>query len=185
MLSKIKLFILIIMISFLGNNATANYEQLAFDFVFQNLDGGTLKLEEFKKKVVVVVNVASQCGFTSQYEDMQKIWELYQEKDFVILGVPSNDFGQQEPGTNEEIKNFCEAKFGITFPMTEKVSVKGNEAHPFYIWAKENHGKSAEPKWNFHKIIINKEGKIEKTFSSITNPSSKKFNEIIKKLIVN
>jgi len=86
---------------------------------------------------------------------------------------------------NLVLKNFCEAKFGITFPMTEKVSVKGNEAHPFYIWAKENHGKSAVPKWNFHKIIINKEGKIEKTFSSITNPSSKKFNEIIKKLIVN
>jgi len=173
MLSKIKLFILIIMISFLGNNATAKYEKLAYDFVFKNLDGGTLNLAEFKKKVIVVVNVASQCGFTSQYEDMQKIWELYQEKDFVMLGVPSNDFGQQEPGT------------GITFPMTEKVSVKGNEAHPFYIWAKENHGKSAVPKWNFHKIIINKEGKIEKTFSSITNPSSKKFNEIIKKLIVN
>ncbi len=185
MLSKIKLFILIIMISFLGNNATAKYEKLAYDFVFKNLDGSTLNLTEFKKKIIVVVNVASQCGFTSQYEDMQKIWELYQEKDLVMLGVPSNDFGQQEPGTNKEIKNFCEAKFGITFPMTEKVSVKGNEAHPFYIWAKENHGKSAVPKWNFHKIIINKEGKIEKTFSSMTNPSSKKFNEIIKKLIVN
>ena len=100
-----------------------------------------------------------------------------------MLGVPSNDFGQQEPGTNKEIKNFCEAKFGITFPMTEKVSVKGNEAHPFYIWAKENHGKSAAPKWNFHKIIINKEGKIEKTFSSMTNPSSNKFKEIIENLL--
>ena len=185
MLSRIKLFILIIMISFLGNNAIAKYEKLAYDFEFKDLDGAPLSLSKFKKKVIVVINVASQCGFTNQYEDMQKIWELYQEKDFVMLGVPSNDFGQQEPGTNKEIKNFCESKFGITFPMTEKVSVKGNEAHPFYIWAKENHGKSAVPKWNFHKIIINKEGKIEKTFSSITNPSSKKFNEIIKKLIVN
>ena len=104
---------------------------------------------------------------------MQKIWELYQEKDFVMLGVPSNDFGQQEPGTNKEIKNFCEAKFGITFPMTEKVSVKGNEAHPFYIWAKENHGKSAVPKWNFHKIIINKEGKIENKNTPICLPKNK------------
>ena len=173
------------MISFLGNNATAKYEKLAYDFVFKNLDGGTLNLAEFKKKVIVVVNVASQCGFTNQYEDMQKVWEKYQAKGIVMLGVPSNDFGKQEPGSNEDIKNFCESKFGITFPMTEKVSVKGNEAHPFYIWAKENHGKSAVPKWNFHKIIINKEGKIEKTFSSITNPSSRKFNEIIKKLIVN
>ena len=171
------------MISFLGNKATAKYEKLAYDFVFKNLDGGTLNLAEFKKKVIVVVNVASQCGFTNQYEDMQKVWELYQEKDFVMIGVPSNDFGQQEPGTNKEIKNFCEAKFGITFPMTEKVSVKGNEAHPFYIWAKENHGRSAVPKWNFHKIIINKEGKIEKTFSSITILHQKNLTKLLKNLL--
>ena len=185
MLNKIKQFLLIFMISLVGNNTSANYEKLAYDFAFKDLDGSELSLAEFKDKVIIVVNVASQCGFTNQYEDMQKIWEKYQAKGVVILGIPSNDFGQQEPGSNKEIKNFCEAKFGITFPMTEKVSVKGSEAHPFYIWAKENHGKSAVPKWNFHKIIINKEGKIEKTFSSMTNPSSKKFNEIIKKLIVN
>ena len=175
------------MISFLGskNYADAKYEKLAYDFSFNDLDGSSLSLEDFKKKVRIVVNVASQGGFTGQYEDMQKIWEKYQSKGIIILGVPSNDFGQQEPGTNKEIKNFCEAKFGITFPMTEKVSVTGNEAHPFFKWAKENHGKSAGPKWNFHKIIINKEGKIEKTFSSMTNPSSKRFNEIIKELIVN
>jgi len=185
MLKKLKLFLLLIMISFLGNKVSADYDKLAYDFKFKDLDGSALNLSEYKSKIVVVVNVASQCGFTNQYEDMQNVWEQYQAKGFVMLGVPSNDFGQQEPGSNKEIKNFCEAKFGITFPMTEKVSVKGNDAHPFYIWAKENHGKSAVPKWNFHKIIINKEGKIEKTFSSITNPSSKKFNEIIKKLIVN
>ena len=173
------------MISLVGNNTSANYEKLAYDFAFKDLDGNELSLAEFKDKVIIVVNVASQCGFTNQYEGMQKIWEKYQAKGVVMLGIPSNDFGQQEPGSNKEIKNFCEAKFGITFPMTEKVSVKGSEAHPFYIWAKENHGKSAVPKWNFHKIIINKEGKIEKTFSSMTNPSSKKFYEIIKRLIVN
>ena len=185
MLNKIKQFLLIFMISLLGNNASANYEKLAYDFAFKDLDGSELSLAKFKDKVIIVVNVASQCGFTNQYEDMQKIWEKYQAKGVVMLGIPSNDFGQQEPGSNKEIKNFCEAKFGITFPMTEKVSVKGSEAHPFYIWAKENHGKSAVPKWNFHKIVINKEGKIEKTFSSMTNPASKKFNDIIKKLIVN
>ena len=183
MLSKIQLFILIIMITFLGNNATAKYEKLAYDFTFKDLDENALSLAEFKNKVIIAINVASQCGFTSQYEDMQKVWENYQAKDVIMLGIPSNDFGQQEPGTNKEIKNFCEAKFGITFPMTEKVSVKGTDAHPFYIWAKENHGKSAVPKWNFHKIIINKEGKIEKTFSSITNPSSKKFKEVIENLL--
>ena len=114
---------------------------------------------------------------------MQKIWEKYQEKGLIMIGVPSNDFGKQEPGSNKEIKNFCEAKFGITFPMTEKVRVKGNNAHPFYIWAEKNHGKSAIPKWNFHKIIIDKSGKIADTFTSITNPSSKKFTNRLDKLV--
>jgi len=183
MLKKLKLFLLLIMISFLGNKVSADYDKLAYDFKFKDLDGNALNLSEYKSKVVVVVNVASQCGFTNQYEDMQNVWEQYQSRGIVMLGVPSNDFGKQEPGSNEDIKNFCEAKFGITFPMTEKVSVKGTDAHPFYIWAEKNHGKSAVPKWNFHKIIINKEGKIEKTFSSITNPSSKKFKEVIENLL--
>ena len=140
-----------------------------------------VKLSDYKGKVIIAVNVASQCGFTKQYEDMQSMWEKYQSKGVVMLGIPSNDFGKQEPGTSEEIKNFCEAKFGITFPMTEKVSVKGPESHPFYIWARENHGKSAIPKWNFHKIIVGRSGKIDDTFASITNPSSKKFIEAIEK----
>jgi glutathione peroxidase len=182
MIKKLKLLLLIIMISFFGNNVSAKYEKLAYDFQFKDLDGSILNLSEYKNKVIVVVNVASHCGFTSQYEDMQKIWEKYQEMGLVMVGVPSNDFGQQEPGNNDEIKNFCEAKFGISFPMTEKVSVKGSSAHPFYIWAKNNHGISAIPKWNFHKIIIGKDGKIAKTFSSMTNPSSRKFIEIIEKL---
>ena len=183
MLKKIKLFLLIPMFSFNQNVASAKYEKLAYDFKFNDLDGSSLSLNDFKGKVIVVVNVASQCGFTKQYEDMQKIWEDYQEKGIVMLGVPSNDFGNQEPGDSKEIKNFCEAKFGITFPMTEKVSVKGENAHPFFIWAKENHGKSAIPKWNFHKIIIDKSGKVGETFSSITNPSSKKFIKALEKLI--
>ena len=182
MSKKIKLLLLIIIMSFFGNNVSAKYEKLAYDFQFKDLDGSILNISEYKNKVIVVVNVASQCGFTSQYEDMQKLWEKYQMKGLVMIGVPSNDFGQQEPGNNDEIKNFCEAKFGISFPMTEKVSVKGDSAHPFYIWAKNNHGKTAVPKWNFHKIIIGKDGKIAETFSSMTNPSSKKFIKIIEKL---
>ena len=181
MLKQIKVILLIIMISFLGNKVTANYEKLAYDFQFKDLDGSALNLSEYKGKVIIIVNVASQCGFTKQYEDMQNIWEKYQSKGIVMLGIPSNDFGKQEPGTSEEIKNFCEAKFGITFPMTEKVSVKGPGSHPFYIWARENHGKSAIPKWNFHKIIVGRNGKIDDTFASITNPSSKKFIEAIEK----
>ena len=185
MLDKIKIFILIIMISFIGskNNVHADDDKLAYDFAFKDLDGGPLKLADFKNKIIVVVNVASQCGFTNQYEDMQKIWESYQVRNIIILGVPSNDFGQQEPGTNKEIKNFCEAKFGITFPMTEKASVIGTNAHPFYLWAKKNYGNSAIPKWNFHKIIIDKDGKVAETFSSVTNPSSKKFIRTLENLI--
>ena len=183
MSKKIKVFLLIIMISFLSNNISANYEKLAYDFKFKDLDGSILSLSEYKGKIIVVVNVASQCGFTKQYEDMQKIWSEYQKKGVVMIGVPSNDFGNQEPGNNEDIKNFCEAKFGISFPMTEKVIVKGKEAHPFYIWARENHGKSAVPKWNFHKIIVDKNGKIAETFSSITRPSSNKFIKTLEKLI--
>ena len=175
MLGKIKYFLLIMIMSFFSTNVTANYDKLAYDFNFNDLDGSPLNLAEYKGKVIVVVNVASQCGFTKQYEDMQKVWEKYQVKGVVMLGVPSNDFGNQEPGSNVEIKDFCEAKFGITFPMTEKVSVKGENAHPFYLWAKKNHGKSAIPKWNFHKIMIGKNGKVVDTFASITNPSSKKF----------
>ena len=183
MLKQIKVIILIIMISLFGSKLSANYEKLAYDFKFKDLDGSTLSLSEYEGKVIVVVNVASQCGFTSQYEDMQEIWEKYEKKGVVMLGVPSNDFGDQEPGSNAEIKNFCEAKFGITFPMTEKVSVKGDDAHPFYKWAKKNHGNSAIPKWNFHKIIIGKDGKISDTFASITNPSSKRFINSLEKAL--
>ena len=175
MFSKIKILLIILIIILFGNKSFGKYEKLAYDFSFNDLDGSIIKLSEFKEKVIVIVNVASQCGFTKQYEDMQKIWDRYQSKGIIILGVPSNDFGNQEPGSSKDIKNFCEAKFGITFPMTEKVVVKGENAHPFYKWAKENHGKSAIPKWNFHKIIIGKDGKVFDTFASITNPSSRKF----------
>jgi len=169
--------------TFFSTGAFGDYSKLAYDFNFNDLDGSILKLSDYKDKVIVVINVASQCGFTNQYEDMQKIWEKYQDKGVIILGVPSNEFGKQEPGSNKDIKNFCEAKFGISFPMTEKISVKGEDAHPFYIWARENYGKSAIPKWNFHKIIIDKNGKVAETFSSITNPSSKKFIKTLEKLM--
>ena len=161
----------------------ADQEKLAYDFKFKDLDGSTLKLSDYQGKIIIVVNVASQCGFTNQYEDMQNLWDNYQSKGVIMLGVPSNDFGQQEPGTNKDIKNFCESKFGISFPMTEKVIVKGENAHPFYIWARENYGKSTIPKWNFHKIIVDRNGKIADTFSSFTKPTSKKFIKSIEKLI--
>ena len=166
------------MISLFSSKLNASYEKLAFDFSFKDLDGSEMKLADFKDKVIVVTNVASYCGFTSQYEDLQEIWEKYQSKGLVVIGVPSNSFNQ-EMETNKEIKNFCEAKFGISFPMTEKVFVKGENAHELFKWAKANYGKSAVPKWNFHKILIDKNGNVNDTFASFTNPMSKK---IIKKI---
>ena len=175
---KSKIIFFIIMISLFSSKLNASYEKLAFDFSFKDLDGSEMKLADFKDKVIVVTNVASYCGFTSQYEDLQGIWEKYQSKGLVVIGVPSNSFNQ-EMETNKEIKNFCEAKFGISFPMTEKVEVKGSNAHDFYKWANKNFGRDAIPKWNFHKIIIGKDGKIYETFSSMTKPSSKKFVKVL------
>ena len=175
---KIIKILLIIMFTMFGTNVLGNYDKLAYEFTFDGIDGNKIKLLQYKNKVIVVVNVASQCGFTKQYEDMQDVWIKYQDKGILMLGVPSNDFNQ-ETGTNEEIKKFCESKFGITFPMTDKVTVKGDNAHPFYKWAKNNHGNKAIPKWNFHKIIIGRDGKVIDTFSSITKPTSKKFIKVI------
>ena len=126
-----------------------------------------------------MVNVASNCGFTKQYEDLQNLYEIHKDKGFIVLGVPSNQFGNQEPASENEIKNFCETNFNITFPMTSKYDVKGDNAHPIYLWAKETYGKSTVPKWNFHKILINKDGKVVDTYASFTNPMSKK---IIKRI---
>ena len=177
------LVILFIMFSFF-NKVSANYSQLAYEFNFKNLDGGTIKLSDYKNKVIVLVNVASRCGFTNQYDDLQNLWTNYKDKDLVVIGIPTNDF-KQEPASNGDIKDFCEQNFNISFPMTEKINVLGKDAHPFYKWAKDNFGKGAIPKWNFHKIIVSKNGKIVDTFASITKPSSKKFMNFIEDQIKN
>ena len=177
------LIITIIMFSFF-NKTNASYEQLAHEFSFKSIDGGKINLQNYKDNVIVVVNVASRCGFTNQYEDLQSLWSKYKDKNLVVVGIPTNNF-KQEPGSNKDIKDFCETNFNINFPMTEKMDVVGGNAHPFFKWAKENHGRSAIPKWNFHKIIIGKDGKIADTFASITKPSSKKFISLIEEEIKN
>tara|TARA_B110000027_G_C16074517_1_gene280715 strand:+ start:364 stop:909 length:546 start_codon:yes stop_codon:yes gene_type:complete len=171
------IILFIIMFSFF-TQANAQYNQLATDFSFKGVDGNSINLTDYKNKVILVVNVASRCGFTKQYEGLQTLWNEYRDKDLVIIGVPSNNF-RQEPGSNKEIKDFCETTFGIDFPITEKLSVLGSDAHPFFKWAKKNYGTGAIPKWNFHKIIIGKNGKVVETFSSITKPTSKKFISVI------
>ena len=164
--------------------ASANYSKLVYEFEFNGIDGNKIKLSNFKNKVLVVVNVASRCGYTPQYEDLQMLWSNYKNKNLVVIGVPTNNF-KQEPGNNKEIKDFCETNFGINFPMTEKTNVIGKDAHPFYKWAKKNHGIGAIPKWNFHKIVIGKNGKVVDTFASFTKPTSGKFLNLIEKEIKN
>ena len=163
------------------NNSNAEYEKKFFDFTINDINQEKLDLSEFKNKTVLLVNVASNCGFTKQYSELQQLYDNYKDKGLVVLGVPSNQFGAQEPGSNNEIKDFCETNFNITFPMTSKYDVKGNNAHPIYLWAQKNYGKSAVPKWNFHKILINKDGKVQKTYSSFTKPMSNKIIDEIKK----
>ena len=164
--------------------ASANYSKLVYDFEFNSIDGNKIKLSNFKNKVLVIVNVASRCGYTPQYEDLQILWSNYKNKNLVVIGVPTNNF-KQEPANNKEIKDFCETNFGINFPMTEKTNVIGKDAHPFYKWAKKNHGIGAIPKWNFHKIVIGKNGKVVDTFASFTKPTSGKFLNLIEKEIKN
>ncbi len=165
------------------NIGNAKYEKFFFDFKIRNISDEILDLSSFKDKTVLLVNVASNCGFTKQYSDLQNLYDKYSAKGLVVLGVPSNQFGGQEPGTNDEIKDFCETNFNITFPITKKYDVKGANAHPIYLWAKENYGNSAVPKWNFHKILVNKSGKIEDTFSSFTEPMSKKIVNKIEEIL--
>ena len=161
----------------------AKYEKLFFDLSVKNIDNEVVDLSKYKGKTILLVNVASNCGFTKQYSGLQELYEKYKEKNFIVLGVPSNQFGGQEPGSNSEIKNFCETNFNITFPITDKIDVKGNNAHSIYKWAKENHGNSTVPKWNFHKILINKEGKIHDTFGSFTEPLSNKIKKQIELIL--
>ncbi len=175
------IIILIIVFNLLIFNITVNSmeNKTFYDFELELITGETISLDKYEGKAVLLVNVASKCGFTKQYTDLQNLWEKYREKNLIVLGVPSNQFGSQEPGSNDEIKDFCETNFNINFPMTSKYDVKGENAHDVYKWAKDTFGKSAVPKWNFHKILIDKNGKIHDTFASFTNPMSKK---IIKEL---
>ena len=165
------------------NNLKAEYKKIFYDFSIDSVDRETIKLSSYKNKTILLVNVASKCGFTKQYTQLQNLYEEYKDKNFLVIAVPSNQFGGQEPGSNEEIKDFCETNFNITFPIMNKYDVKGDNAHPIYLWAKENFGKSAIPKWNFHKILINKEGKIHNTYGSFIGPDSKKIIKDLEQIL--
>ena len=173
---------LTIIMFFFKDTATANYEKIFYDFEIESINGETLNLSKYRDKVILMVNTASYCGFTNQYDELQKLWDDYKSKGLIVIGVPSNSFNQEKKN-DAEVKEFCEVNFNINFPLTTITEVKGKNAHKIYKWAKDNHGKSAIPKWNFHKILINKEGKIEDTFTSFTKPTSKKIIDKIENLL--
>ena len=171
-----------IIMFFFKSNVNANYDKIFYDFKIESITGETIDFNEYKNKVILIVNTASYCGFTKQYTDLQELWDKYKSRGLIILGVPSNSFNQ-EKNSNLEVKEFCKVNFDINFPLTTITEVKGDNAHDLFKWAKNNHGKSAIPKWNFHKILINKEGKVEDTFTSFTNPMSKKIVSKIENIL--
>ena len=169
---------LTIFMFFFKNSSAGNYEKVFYDFKIESISGEIIDLNKYKNKVILIVNTASYCGFTKQYGELQQLWDQYKSKGLVVFGVPSNSFNQEKKN-DEDVKKFCEVNFDISFPLSSITEVKGENAHELFKWAVDNHGKSAIPKWNFHKILINKEGKVEDTYSSFTKPLS---NKIIKKI---
>ncbi len=145
----------------------------AFAFEFRTIRGEALALSSFKGKAVLVVNTASRCGFTPQYRELQGLWERYRGRGLVVLGVPSNDFGQQEPGTEQDIMRFCEVNYAVDFPLTAKQAVTGPQAHPFFGWIMEVAGEGAAPRWNFHKYLIGLDGELVNAYASKVSPLDK------------
>jgi glutathione peroxidase len=142
----------------------------AFDFSFRKIDGGDLPLAQWRGKPVLVVNTASECGFTPQYADLEALWQRYRDRGFVLLGVPSNDFGAQEPGSDAAIKGFCEKNYGVDFPLAAKEKVVGKDAHPFYRWVVAELGEAGAPRWNFHKYLVGPDGKLIGAWASRVKP---------------
>jgi glutathione peroxidase len=151
----------------------------AFDQEFEAIEGGKLPLSQWRGKVLLVVNTASFCGFTHQYDGPQKLWERYEGKGLVVLGVPSNDFGEQEPKSESEILGFCQGAFNVTFPLTTKQPVKGANAHPFYRWARDALGAEAAPRWNFHKYLVGRDGNLIAGYESTVEPLSTRMTSAI------
>lgn len=179
-----------ISIFFISNlSADENYTpESIFDFTMNDIDGNPVKLDTFKGKVILLVNVASKCGYTPQYKGLQKLYSKYKEKNFVILGFPANNFLWQEPGSNAKIKSFCSLKYGVEFPMFSKISVKGKKQHPLYKFLTS---KSSNPlfsgkiRWNFEKFIFNTEGKLIGRFHPKIKPEDKRIIELLEKELIN
>jgi glutathione peroxidase len=172
-----------LMMEMMMARAALSADVTAHDFTFENIEGGPLNLADYAGRPVLLVNTASMCGFTPQYEGLQDVWSRYRDRGLVVLGVPSDDFGGQEYGSSAEIKQFCEINYGIDFPMTEKVAVKGDDAHPYYQWV-GTQGRMMMPRWNFHKHLIDGEGRIVDWFASTTAPDSRKVISAIERVLL-
>lgn len=173
---KIKL-IFSLLILFSGFTLVLNAQKSFYDFKVESIDGSEFDLSQLKGKKVLVVNTASKCGFTPQYEGLEKLYEQYGKSNFVIIGFPANNFMKQEPGTNEEIAEFCEKNYGVSFPMMAKISVKGNDMHELYRWLTEkaeNGVLDSEVSWNFQKYLIDENGHLVTTYPPKTKPDDEK-----------
>lgn len=155
----------------------------AHDFEFKSIDGKPLTLKDYAGHLVLVVNTASECGYTPQYAGLESLWRKYKDRGLIVLGVPSNDFGRQEPGSEADIRNFCTKNYGVSFPMTAKYEVSGRKAHPFYHWITAQAGDAAAPRWNFHKYLIDGKGELVGIYPSKVAPEDKKLVSEIEGLL--
>lgn len=179
-----KLLLGIIMGLFATTANAANIPNHVYDFSFTTLTGNQpLPLKQFEGKVMLIVNTASECRFTKQYEGLETLYRNYKEKGLVIIGVPTNEFGGQEPGSNEDIAAFCKKNYGVSFPMASKEIVSGEKAHPFYLYARKVLGFGTGPKWNFHKYLVNRKGEVVDYFHSTTGPDDERLVMAIEKLL--
>jgi glutathione peroxidase len=174
---------LVLSLALLSGGTMPASAQTLHDFTLTGIDGKPMALSQFKGKPVLLVNTASECGFTGQYDGLEKLWQTYKDKDLVIIGVPANDFGAQEPGSSEQIATFCKVNYGVTFPLADKTIVSGKAAHPLYVWAGEKAGMVGRPKWNFHKYLFGKNGAFVDWFSTPTEPMSPKITKAIEKAL--
>ena len=156
-----------------------NFQMNAHQFEFRSIEGRPLKLKDFAGHPVLIVNTASECGFTPQYAGLESLWRKYKDRGLVVLGVPSNDFGRQEPGTEAEIRSFCSTRYGVSFPMTSKYEVSGKGAHAFYHWIMAQAGEAAMPRWNFHKVLIDGKGELAGVFPSKVAPEDPKLVQAV------
>jgi glutathione peroxidase len=154
-----------------------------YDFEFTSIEGEKLPLAQFRGKPVLVVNTASFCGYTPQYQDLEALWRQYRSRGLVVIGVPSNDFGEQEPGTAKEIKKFCEGNYAVDFPLTEKQEVVGAGAHPFFRWIVAELGDAGAPRWNFHKYLVAPDGSLAGAWPSRVRPTDATITGEIEKLL--